>query len=336
MQTATLFPSTALVATLLISVGVTVPPTTAGADDCLTAPNSAAPQGSHWYYRLDRATQRKCWYVRAPGQPAQQVAAPATTGPATLLHSTPAPSGTPSPHVAAAPSPQVKISAAKPNPTPVRSGTPDETVQQSAQEENTASTPEVPAPQTSTLSETNPQAAAPPAVIRPDASVAVAPVKAQEPIAVPTDARATSVSDDAESIARRADPANNPGMPIIIFPVLALGLVGVGVVIKIAAARGARIIIDQAEPDTVDDQRQHEWCDEHYRHGSGVEGQELHSLVSAVSQPGPLRDDDGAFQIAQKKSEREDKLLQFCQDIDRMLQSPPSPHQEPLRRRTAA
>src|SRR5271167_4802398 len=130
------FRSIALVAALLISgVGVTVPSATARADDCLIAPNSAAPQGSHWYYRLDRATQRKCWYVRAPGQPAQQVAAPATTGPATLLHSTPAPSGTPSPHVAAAPSPQVKISTAKPNPTPVRSGTTDETVQQSAQEE---------------------------------------------------------------------------------------------------------------------------------------------------------------------------------------------------------
>jgi len=62
------FRSIALVAALLISgVGVTVPSATARADDCLTAPNSAAPQGSHWYYRLDRATQRQCWYTRAPG-----------------------------------------------------------------------------------------------------------------------------------------------------------------------------------------------------------------------------------------------------------------------------
>ena len=58
------FASIALVATLLISaVGVTAPPTTARADDCLTAPNSPAPQGSRWYYHLDRATQRKCWYL---------------------------------------------------------------------------------------------------------------------------------------------------------------------------------------------------------------------------------------------------------------------------------
>ncbi len=78
----------ALVGTLLLSgVGVTVPTNTARADNCLAAPNSPAPQESHWYYRLDRATQRKCWYVRVVGQPVQQAALPATVGPATLLHS---------------------------------------------------------------------------------------------------------------------------------------------------------------------------------------------------------------------------------------------------------
>ncbi len=239
MQIARAFPSTALVAALLISVGVTMPPITARANDCLTAPNFPAPQGSHWYYRSDRATQRKCWYVRAPGQPAQQVAALATPGPARPSHSTPAPSGAPSPHVTAAPSPQVKVSAAKPIPAPVRSGTTDKTVQQIAREE-TSATPEVPAPQSSALAETASQPAAPPAVTLPDASVAVALVKAQEAIAVPTDAHATSVSDDAEKTARRADPTNNPEMPIIMFPVLALGLVGVGIVIIIAAAAAVR------------------------------------------------------------------------------------------------
>jgi hypothetical protein len=334
------FRSIALVAALLISgVGVTVPSATARADDCLTAPNSAAPQGSHWYYRLDRATQRQCWYTRAPGQPAQQAAAPATTGPATPLHSTPTPSVAPSRPVSAAPSPKVKT-AAKPITAPVSGGTTDKTVQQSAQEkENTASTPETPAPQSDTLSlgETSSQAAAPPAVTSPDQSMAVAPVKAQEPIAVPTDAPANSVSDDAERTVRHADPTNNPGMPIIIFPILALGLVGVGVVIKIAVARRrARITIDQSEPDTMDDHRQHEWRDERYLDETLIDGQELRSLVSAVSEPGPLRDDDGAFQSTVEKSERKDRLLQFCRDIDRMLQSPASPHQEPLRRRTAA
>ncbi len=34
------------------------------ADECLAAPNSSAPPGSHWYYHSDRSTQRKCWYVK--------------------------------------------------------------------------------------------------------------------------------------------------------------------------------------------------------------------------------------------------------------------------------
>jgi hypothetical protein len=35
----------------------------AHSDDCLVAPNSPAPQGSRWNFRLGRKTQRKCWIV---------------------------------------------------------------------------------------------------------------------------------------------------------------------------------------------------------------------------------------------------------------------------------
>jgi len=35
--------------------------------DCLAKPNAVAPQGTHWYYRLDRATHRQCWYLAAEG-----------------------------------------------------------------------------------------------------------------------------------------------------------------------------------------------------------------------------------------------------------------------------
>ena len=34
------------------------------AANCVQAPAGQAPEGEHWYYRLDRGTQRKCWYVR--------------------------------------------------------------------------------------------------------------------------------------------------------------------------------------------------------------------------------------------------------------------------------
>lgn len=33
-------------------------------DSCLSAPKGVAPGGSHWYYRLDHATKRHCWYLR--------------------------------------------------------------------------------------------------------------------------------------------------------------------------------------------------------------------------------------------------------------------------------
>jgi hypothetical protein len=38
------------------------------ADDCLSKPNATAPEGSHWYYRLDRATRRECWYLGPEGR----------------------------------------------------------------------------------------------------------------------------------------------------------------------------------------------------------------------------------------------------------------------------
>jgi hypothetical protein len=43
----------------------------AHAATCNAAPNSPAPEGSHWYYRTDRATQRKCWYLASQGHKVQ-------------------------------------------------------------------------------------------------------------------------------------------------------------------------------------------------------------------------------------------------------------------------
>jgi hypothetical protein len=41
---------------------------THAADNCLAGPKGAAPKGSHWYYRIDHASKRNCWYVRAEGE----------------------------------------------------------------------------------------------------------------------------------------------------------------------------------------------------------------------------------------------------------------------------
>jgi hypothetical protein len=74
------FGSKSLIALALMSVvGVNLAAATAHAEDCLAAPNSPAREGTRWYYRLDRATQHKCWYMRALDHPTQQVVAPTKT-----------------------------------------------------------------------------------------------------------------------------------------------------------------------------------------------------------------------------------------------------------------
>jgi len=61
-----------LLATLLVT-----PPTdhASAADDCVAAPSSNAPQGRHWYYRVDRAKGRKCWYLSADGGKTEDIKA---------------------------------------------------------------------------------------------------------------------------------------------------------------------------------------------------------------------------------------------------------------------
>jgi hypothetical protein len=38
------------------------------AAECLATPSKGAPAGQHWYYRIDRATQRHCWYLGDEGK----------------------------------------------------------------------------------------------------------------------------------------------------------------------------------------------------------------------------------------------------------------------------
>jgi hypothetical protein len=61
---------TALMVNALVSVTLVVAMDGAAyaADNCLSGPKGAAPKGSHWYYRIDHATKRNCWYVRAENE----------------------------------------------------------------------------------------------------------------------------------------------------------------------------------------------------------------------------------------------------------------------------
>ena len=39
----------------------------ADAEDCIAKPNGPAPQGEHWYYRIDHANNRQCWRLGPVG-----------------------------------------------------------------------------------------------------------------------------------------------------------------------------------------------------------------------------------------------------------------------------
>jgi hypothetical protein len=51
------------------------------ADDCLAAPNRPPATGGHWYYHLDRASDRKCWYLVEPAGPAPVAQPPLAQAP---------------------------------------------------------------------------------------------------------------------------------------------------------------------------------------------------------------------------------------------------------------
>jgi len=63
----------ALLASLLAGAALTTAShsTPAEAEKCLAGPKGAVPEGGHWYYRVERATKRHCWYI---GDAKQKVA----------------------------------------------------------------------------------------------------------------------------------------------------------------------------------------------------------------------------------------------------------------------
>ena len=130
-------PAASLALLLVLAAGAGVPTNTARADDCLTEPNSPAPEGSHWYYHVDRATERKCWHVRVTDQPAEQAAAPAASdasgvAPAAAINKPATSSGAPTsigPDMGATPS----LPPAKPRHAPVGGAPAAEGVRQGAE-----------------------------------------------------------------------------------------------------------------------------------------------------------------------------------------------------------
>jgi hypothetical protein len=67
----------AIIASLLAGVPLAIasPAAAQAADNCLASPkDQAAPQGSHWYYRIEHPSNRHCWYLRGQHDAATPVA----------------------------------------------------------------------------------------------------------------------------------------------------------------------------------------------------------------------------------------------------------------------
>ena len=322
----TLIKSITLVVPLL-TLGATVraPANSLHADDCLAAPNSPAPEGSWWYYRLDWPTQRKCWYLRAPDRSLRRGTATA----AAPLRSTPIPFGrrhsaadgppiSVDPGDAASPPPRVELPVKSPTPEAI-TGTVGKLVQQSVQQDGSTPPPtETPASQASN------EAAGPPvtATARPDPVLAGPAGQAQDSVAILSNTPADSASNDAERYAGSHELTNNAGM-VTIFAVLALGLVAVGmpIIAKNVTTRRARTIIDHREPDRTNDQS-------HQDRRGPIDERQL--LVSVLSDRGPVRNDDVPLETAFEIRKRKDKLARLHQNLDRLLQAPTTAWEQPL------
>ena len=81
------------------------------ADKCLSGPKGALPAGGHWYYRIDHATKRNCWYIgEEKNKSARAAPKDASSSPASPSSAAPAPS---SPVAADPASPQQAINMRK-------------------------------------------------------------------------------------------------------------------------------------------------------------------------------------------------------------------------------
>src|SRR5262249_53657524 len=69
MQRSMLGLATLAVVIVIATIALTSETTFSETIQCRSSPGSAAPSGMHWYYRVDRTSNRYCWYMQAAGLP---------------------------------------------------------------------------------------------------------------------------------------------------------------------------------------------------------------------------------------------------------------------------
>ena len=288
------------------------------ASDCLPAPNSPAPKGSHWYYHLSRATQQKCWYVRSSETQPPEHATTQTTPADTAVPST---SAGQTNSAAAGDVRNPSRQGETPNRAiqdPVSNTTPNNSAPQIAAPESTIRT----AQQGRTSFGTGVGATTPSAVVWPDPPPTAPGIKVREADAIPIDADPDPVSDDTDNPVPNSDRTSKFEIPIIVFPALGIGLVVIGfgtrLVRKGAGAHHAQFV-EGTEADTIADQNQDEWFNDRCAYSSTVEEHDLQSFVRVVSGRGPSEHTAAPVQTTSDISTRQARLAQLREDIDRRL-----------------
>jgi hypothetical protein len=291
--------------TIVFSVTTAAHLDLARAGDCLAAPNSAAPKGSHWYYHLNRATQQKCWYIRSVERRRQDVTVQTSSPDAAM--------------------PQTNGSrVARPRDIGSPAQRPEQVIP--AREESASGTvptmqvaaagPEIP------LSEGEPRPTAP-TTIWPDPPPIQPLVKAEGAGATPASPDpAYSVADASESISKKDEQTSRFDIPIGLFPAFAFGLVVLGFAYRFLTKRAAarRVREDEhTEATTSIDQYAKPAGNGVANYAANDVEDDFDSFISAVSGDGPLEQIIRSGRSADDIEVQEAKLAQLRHDIGQRL-----------------
>ena len=313
--------SFAFVLLIIISgATTTVPLDLARASDCLTAPNSPAPKGSHWYYHLNRETQQKCWYMRSSEKQPQHATTQTTSTSAAVPSTSAGQIGSTGAH-------DIDRSSRQPEPStaaiqePASGTMPNGSASQPSPPENRQAATAL---QENASSDANGQPTVPTAVVWPDPPPITPSVNAGEAIAATaSDDPVYPVTDTTDSVSRNGERTSTFEIPIAIFPAFAFGLVVIGFAVRFlmkdAAPRPAQEVDQTAAVTTLDDDDHIKSPENRLAEPTSFGEDDFQSFVSAVSSRGPLERIVGSVHPANEISAREARLAQLRENIGQRL-----------------
>jgi hypothetical protein len=295
--------------TIMSIVTTAAPFDFARADDCLAAPNSTAPKGSHLYYHLNRAAEQKCWYVRSTEKRPQGAISQTTSTTAAMPSTNGAQAGSTRPR---------DIDSSVRQPEPVITPTQEPASGRVPTIKTAAAVPEAPP------SKADPRPPVPTTSIWPDPPPIPASVKFDdEEAATASHDPVYSVADTSDSVFRKDERTSAFEIPIGLFPAFAFGLVvlgfGLRFTMKHAAARRAQEIVrtEAVTTPTRDYAKPFDngLADEPPNFGED----DFQTFVSAVGGRGPLERIVRSVHSADDIGVREARVARLREDIGQRL-----------------